>query len=169
VIGHRLLVSIHEALCIAKGNDLPFGGVNIIFAGDFTQLPPVAQSALYARVKGNNISCSKTQLDMFGKVLWLSVSVVVFLTENMRQATDKNRPFVSLLGRLREGKCTDDDFRLLQSRLLMNVMPSWQCEDWLNALMIVYNNEVKDALNERAAIAFAQRTGMPLHWYECID
>ncbi|KAF8438098.1 hypothetical protein L210DRAFT_3312603, partial [Boletus edulis BED1] len=155
VIGRRLLVSIHEALCIAKGNDLPFGGVNIIFAGDFAQLPPVAQSALYARVKGNNISCSKTQLDMFGKVLWLSVSVVVFLTENMRQATDKNRPFVSLLGRLREGKCTDDLHEI--------------SIDWLNALMIVYNNEVKDALNERAAIAFAQRTGTPLHWYECID
>lgn len=39
VIGHKMFVSIHVALCITKGNNLPFGGVNIVFAGDFAQLP----------------------------------------------------------------------------------------------------------------------------------
>ena len=35
MIGCKLLLQINEALRIAKENDRPFGGINIIFAGDF--------------------------------------------------------------------------------------------------------------------------------------
>jgi hypothetical protein len=40
MIGCGLLSDISEALSIAKGNTDSFGGINIIFAGDFAQLPP---------------------------------------------------------------------------------------------------------------------------------
>lgn len=46
MIGCNLLYAIHEALCIVKENNQPFGGVNIIFAGDFAQLPPVRETHL---------------------------------------------------------------------------------------------------------------------------
>jgi hypothetical protein len=35
--------------------DLPFGGMNIIFAGDFTQLPPVGGSSLYSESIGTRV------------------------------------------------------------------------------------------------------------------
>ncbi|KDR67900.1 hypothetical protein GALMADRAFT_41660, partial [Galerina marginata CBS 339.88] len=35
--------------------DLPFGGINIIFAGDFAQLPPVAGSSLFSQGVGTQL------------------------------------------------------------------------------------------------------------------
>ncbi|KAF8123177.1 hypothetical protein EV363DRAFT_1100578, partial [Boletus edulis] len=126
----------------------PFGGVNVIFAGDFGQLPPVGQRALYSRVKCHSVSNPKVQADVFGRLLWLSVDDVVKLVQVMRQSGEENQLFVELLTRLRLGKCTDYDYR-----------------SWLDAPIIVSSNEIKDVLNEKAALAFAQRTGQRVHWY----
>jgi hypothetical protein len=41
MIGCGLLSDVSEALSIAKGSTDSFGGINMIFAGDFAQLPPV--------------------------------------------------------------------------------------------------------------------------------
>ena len=169
VIGRKMLVSIHEALCIAKGNDLPFGGVNIVFAGDFAQLPPVGQRSLYCRTNSHNVANPRAQADIFVRLLWLSVDVIVLLTQVMRQSANADLTFVDLLFRLRVGKCTDDDYRVLQSRLLSTVRPSWNDDGWLDAPILVSSNDAKDALNERATFAFARRTGRPLHWYESTD
>lgn len=45
-VGTQFLKIINEALCATKGNGLPFGNINIIFVGDFTQLPPIGQRSL---------------------------------------------------------------------------------------------------------------------------
>lgn len=100
VIGRKLLVSMHEALCVAKGNDLPFGGMNVIFAGDFGQLPPVGQRSLYSCVRGHNMANTKVQADVFGRLLWLCIDVVVKLVQVMRQFGEENECFVDLLTRL---------------------------------------------------------------------
>jgi hypothetical protein len=50
MIGCSLLYNISEALIEAKGNTSPFGGINVIFAGDFAQLPPVGDIRLSATV-----------------------------------------------------------------------------------------------------------------------
>ena len=42
------LYKICNRMCKARQSDIPFGGVNVIFAGDFAQLPPVAGFALYS-------------------------------------------------------------------------------------------------------------------------
>ena len=49
MIGCRHLLKIHTTLCKAKCVDpsIPFGGVDIIFFGDFMQLPPVLDCPLY--------------------------------------------------------------------------------------------------------------------------
>jgi len=44
MISCEFLIEISEALSDTKGNSSPFGGVNIIFGGDFAQLPPVLQT-----------------------------------------------------------------------------------------------------------------------------
>ncbi|KAI0348769.1 hypothetical protein OH77DRAFT_1386195, partial [Trametes cingulata] len=91
-----------------------------------------------------------------GKLLWLSFTTVVVLHEVMRQRGSSNTPFVELLSRLREGRCTQDDYELLHP-------------EWADAPIIVYDNATKDALNVRAAEAFARNTGRELHWYYARD
>ncbi len=106
---------------------------------------------------------------MQGKLLWLSVKTVIILTEVMRQHGTENRAFVSLLGRLREGKCTHDDFDLLNSRQLPKSDVLSPGENWSNVPIIVSNNECKDALNITATAEFAARNRRPMHWYYATD
>ncbi|KAF7328376.1 ATP-dependent DNA helicase [Mycena venus] len=112
MIGCGLLSDISEALSIAKGNTDSFGGISVIFAGDFSQLPPVGQTRLYSQLikPGMTAATRPKQKVVFGKLLWLTFRTVVLLTENKRQSGPENARFLALLGRLREGRCTDSDY-----------------------------------------------------------
>ncbi|KAG1887030.1 hypothetical protein F4604DRAFT_1571097 [Suillus subluteus] len=151
MISCNFLVQIHEALCEAKENSALFGGISIIFAGDFAQLPPVGQRGLHRKVNTYAVSTSKGQNGMFGKLLWLSVTTVVLLKIVMRQTGGHNIHFVELLGRLR------------------TVKPNWEIGKWLDAPVIVSTNEVKDIINVRATLAYAQYTHQSVDWYHCVD
>lgn len=163
MIGCGLLLQIHEALVDAKGCTDPFGGISVIFAGDFAQLPPVNQTKLFSRAK------SAKESTVFGLLLWRSVTTVVVLTEQMRQAGPENVPFVEMLSRLRDGRCTLADYDLLNTRLLRNVIDDEHKGLWYDAPMIVYSNAIKDAINLQATLAFAQRTGQRVNWYHSVD
>ena len=70
--------------------DMPFGGLNMVFAGDFAQLPPVPggeYSSLYGRHIGTISSNLRSQEEAMGKALWHHVTTVVILRQNMRQKT----------------------------------------------------------------------------------
>jgi hypothetical protein len=82
-------ILISHALSIAKGNSLAFGSINVIFAGDFVQLPPLSQVRWYSHLDEKATAGAATkagQKVVFGKLLWLSVNTVVILTQNMRQS-----------------------------------------------------------------------------------
>lgn len=85
----------------------------------------------------------------------------------MRQRGPKNDRLVELLGRLRERRCTNDDYDLLSTRILNNTSVNWS--EWQNVPIIVSENAQKDTLNERATQAFANRTNQTLHWYYSED
>ena len=163
MIGCSLLLQIHEGLVVAKGRTEPFGGMSVIFAGDFAQLPPVSQVKLFSRAR------SAKEATIFGLLLWRSVSTVIILTEQMRQAGPENAPFVDMLSRLRDGRCTQEDFYLLNTRLLKNVLDDESPVLWRDAPMIVYSNAIKDAINLQATLAFARRTGRRVNWYHAVD
>ncbi|KAJ6550915.1 hypothetical protein B0H10DRAFT_1714641, partial [Mycena sp. CBHHK59/15] len=171
-----LLSDISEALSIAKGNTDSFGvtkmgTTRIIFVGDFSQLPPVGQVKLFSNLMkpGLTATTRPKQKVVFGKLLWLSFKTVVLLTENKRQSGPENERFLALLGRLRDGRCTEGDFQLLNTRVLSNIGVDWSAEQWRTAPIIVSDNATKDAFNIKAARAFARRTGQPLHWYHASD
>lgn len=68
--------------------DTAFGGLNMIFAGDFAQLPPVIgheHTALYSHTGGDNAVSLCEQQAAIGKALWHQVTTVVILCQNMRQ------------------------------------------------------------------------------------
>jgi hypothetical protein len=82
-----------------------FGGVNVIFMGDFLQLASVSSGDLY-------INNAKTRI---GHDIWRSLNAVVILRHQIRQAGDLR--YAQLLHRLRFHQPTDDDIALLNTEL----------------------------------------------------
>ncbi|KAF8073353.1 hypothetical protein FPV67DRAFT_1401906, partial [Lyophyllum atratum] len=149
MIGCHFLWKISDALARAKGNILPFGGINVIMAGDFAQLPPVRETKLFANLDRYKAETVYAQQTVMGKALWMDVRDIVILDRVERQSGEDNAPFVDLLQRLR-----------------------WidlSCPEWNEVPIIFTNNDAKDAINVHAAVAFAQRTGQVLHWYYSTD
>jgi len=143
MIGCHLMLKISQALNDAKENQSPFGGMNIVFAGDFCQLPPVGDACLFSQINTHDIKTRRGQDNVLGKLLWLSVKTVVILEKNMRQSGEKNTKFGDLLLRLRQGKCTDEDYDLLNERQLKTINVTDENANWQKAPIIVSNNDVK--------------------------
>ena len=83
----------------------------------------------------------------------------MILHEAMRQSGSDNREFVELLQRLRDGCCNDEDCRLLMSRRLSPLTLPKDDGGWRFAPVIVSSNGTRDAVNRRAAEAFAEQVG----------
>jgi len=174
MVGCSMLVDISMALGIAKESTAPFGGINVIFAGDFCQLPPVGDTPLYTAIESvtNKPSDSQTensQKKIKGLTLWHEISVVILLSKSMRQSGQENERFRALLERLRFGICTDDDVRLLKSRLLSKAEVNLNQSCWRSAPIITRSNAVKDALNLRGIQCLADERHTTVNFYEAKD
>ena len=169
IIGCKLLLTIHEALCEAKENTKPFGGINIICARDFAQLPAVGDTRVYSHVNSKEAATQSGQKDIFRKVLWLSVDNVVLLHQLVQQDSTSDSKFTELLGHLQTGFCTDEDYIFLNSKQLHNIQTNFHDPLWASALILISNHDVKDTLNLEAVQAFASRTNQQLHFYYAMD
>lgn len=89
LVSLQLLAEIDHALHYAKEKpDLWFGGVAVIFAGDFYQFLPVGGSPLYTPIllyAGQNNSEVQKRL---GRLVWKMVNTVVNLTDQQRMKED---------------------------------------------------------------------------------
>lgn len=120
------MVSCHELYAISARlaeltnmHDKPFGGVNMIFAGDFAQLAPVGGVALYSHVPLLNPTTSsvRQQEKMISKLLWHQITTVVILKKNMRQVTqtEADAKLRLALENMRYASCTEEDIDFLRS------------------------------------------------------
>ena len=84
---------------------LPFGGIQVVFSGDFCQLPPIAD--------GN---CVESGEYCFQSPDWDTVfPIQIELLTNFRQ---KDPEFIALLNRIRVGDHTENDIEFLHSLTL---------------------------------------------------
>ena len=118
------MYNICAKMCAALKNDgAPFGGINMIFAGDFAQLPPpISGKPFYSHEVGRVIHRTHSHLEQkasIGKALWHQFTTVVILKENMRQKsqTPEDAKLRTALENLRYKACTADDIQLIQSRV----------------------------------------------------
>ena len=83
------LYKISAQLCkVMNKPTIPCGDLNILFAGDFAQLPPPIGGenvALYSCTVGVYGTKNKSQEEALGRALWHQVTSVVILRQNMRQ------------------------------------------------------------------------------------
>eukprot|EP01135_Chromosphaera_perkinsii_P006571 Nk52_evm1s548 gene=Nk52_evmTU1s548 len=65
MIGAALLAAVDSRLRDIKCNEIPFGGMNIIFGGDLAQLPPVQAMSLCGKVKADTNTFDRNGCHLF--------------------------------------------------------------------------------------------------------
>jgi len=98
------LHAVDYVLKFFKQNDEPFGGIQVIFSGDFFQLPPIGEEWEESRDK----FC-------FMSDAWVQSKVhICYLTEQYRQT---NNALNDILNEIRSGVISDRTIHLLESRI----------------------------------------------------
>lgn len=128
-----------------RRNDKPFGGMQLIFSGDFFQLPPVVRSE-------NHIPGSKVYA--FLSDAWVEAKpVICYLTEQHRQDDDK---LLSLLRAIRSGEVEEEHYETLKE--VSEKKPK------RSTLKLYTHNENVDSINEK----FFDELDADEHYYEMI-
>ena len=149
--------------------DIPFGGLNIIFSGDFAQLPPAIGGehvSLYSRSIGAIAADMKSQEESVGKALWHQITTVVILRVNMRQKKQSpdDAKLRTALENMRYKACTPGDIAFLRTRVSSTIpgRPSICDNNFRNVSIITGTNIHKDEINRLGALRFSQETGQTL-------
>lgn len=115
---------INNILCIVRGDSRPFGGVQIVFVGDFFQLPPVTKEG-------------EQKQFAFESTAWLRANpVVCYLDEQHRQ---DDPVFLDILTSMRRGEITSEHKAILRSAKL---------EETPDTQLFTHNSDV-DHLNRQ--------------------
>ncbi|KAE8250119.1 hypothetical protein A4X13_0g4940 [Tilletia indica] len=159
---------IDQALRVATQRlDEPFGGINVIFAGDLCQLPPVGAAPLYTTQSRTSQSGETRTKVGLGRLSWLYIKEVVEFTEQMRMA---DQEMAAALSRLRTRTCIDSDTAMFNGNVLRS-SPSSATGVTTRQDMIVLasTNRTVRALNERKAASQAAAASCHLVTSHAID
>ena len=124
---------------IRRQQNMPFGGVQVLFIGDLMQLPPVVRDEEWFILR--NYYQSVYFFD--AKVLQNNKPVYIELDKIYRQSDDK---FINLLNNLRNNTITKNDIELLNSYYKPNFNPALA----LNTITLTTHNNKADVLNKTA-------------------
>lgn len=101
MVSSTTLDLIDVVLRAVRQSEKPMGGLQILFFGDFLQLPPISNVA-------NDLEFC------FNSKCWQELDLQIFNLEEKFRQTDQK--FVKILNNLRFGNLDDEDISLLQSR-----------------------------------------------------
>jgi ATP-dependent exoDNAse (exonuclease V) alpha subunit len=133
MLSGKILTGISEILKHFKRSELPFGGTQVIFSGDFFQLPPVSREALSNREKF-----------AFMAPVWVEARLkVCYLTKQYRQGQDA---LAIVLDEVRNKSVSDDSISLIQDKLQETTTDS-------EVLKLYTHNADVDAMNEKRLAA----------------
>jgi hypothetical protein len=165
---HRINAQLAKVFEIAE---IPFGGLNMVFSGDFAQLPPAVGGehvSLYSRTIGTVSTDKKSQEEAIGKALWHQITTVVILRQNMRQSKQsaEDTMMQTALENLRYKACTAADINFWRSKISSSSSSPGRssiCDkDFRDVSIITGTNLQKDEINRLGAIRFAQETNQDL-------
>ena len=172
------------------GRVRPFAGLNIIFTGDFHQLPPPAGAYLadipssFADPAGTSKASENAMADYGKELLWDAVQGVTELTDRERC---KDEWWNEVVDELRAGRLSEANYRYLhglpvegctctpeerasRQRVITDCDdPRLQEDRFKEAPVIVANNDARYQINKDRAKWFSQAAGAPLRWAFAID
>ena len=108
MVGNEMLSKIDRQLKHIFGSKKPFGGISVMFFGDFQQLRPVKEGYVFEPSRKNDLS------SLAGDILWRYFKIFR-LTEIMRQKDDLK--FAQALNNLAKLELTEQDKELFRDRI----------------------------------------------------
>ena len=111
--GSRVLQALATKLTDAKSEQKPFGGIDMILTGDFYQLPPISNDALYKCNSQTNITQQQQGMAKFQ----LCTHVVVLRTQH-RMRDEEYKAFVTRFRHGEQNKNGFDDEAYLQRHVI---------------------------------------------------
>ena len=131
-----------------KRNELPFGGMQVIFAGDFFQLPPIEKRRPYQEqtIFLDSEEVSSTPFAFKSKA-WANAKLhVCYLSEQFRQDDDV---LMRLLSEIRDGEISEESTAILNERIVE--------EDYDEITKLHTHNINVDSFNDRQLQAINSR------------
>lgn len=120
---------------IRQQDNKPFGGIQLIFCGDFFQLPPIIIPSFGEQVDELNRFC-------FQSDLWKEcIDYQIELTTNFRQGNDKQLALI--LNEIRKGNLSDEHFKTLTD----TSMKEFNMNDGVEPTRLYTINKSVDAQN----------------------
>ncbi|CAF3872763.1 unnamed protein product [Rotaria sp. Silwood1] len=156
MVGLNLLAKLNRIICFEKHVDpqIPFGGINVLFFGDYLQYRPVYDAPLHtdfslpSKKRSGKLPNEKEIQQRVARSLILQINCVVKLTQQMRT---EDPQYLQLLERLRRGQCNYDDYELLLTQVIgQPSVGSLNDSPWNKAPILVFRNEVQTQLNNKA-------------------
>ena len=169
LLSAELLSEIDATLRFAKETPNEwFGGIMVIFAGDFYQYPPVCATPLYNPIPAYGKTSSSQLCKRLGRLAWKSVNNVIAFSEQKRMKDDP--AYATAVTHLRTRECTLDDVDLFNTRVIKSITNEngidMSIEDNFNATAIVPTNLLRQTMNIRKAQTNSMKSNIPL--FNCI-
>jgi PIF1-like helicase len=168
------LARISEALCERKSDVLPFGGLSVLFSGDFHQLPPVMDVPLYVNPSSRKMPslASNTRQrvndEQNGYNLFQDITKTKVLLKEHYRARDE--AVYSVLDRIRCGNATTTDKQLLHSRTFgCPGGPDVEDKEWRTAMLITTRNDIREAWSNVSSLRHAVDNGTQIFISPSID
>lgn len=136
MISAQLLDKISEYLQKIRRNDKPFGGIQMIFIGDLAQLNPVSGVFMF---KSKEYKAAKVRTHV--------------LTKCFRQS---DPAFLKILNEIRFGNCSDESFKILQSKKSIDEEVSGN----LKPMRILATNAEVDRVNDYELRDVCEKSGL---------
>lgn len=119
MLSAKTLDSIDSVCRLFKRNDFPFGGMQVVFSGDFFQLPPIEKKVQYEE---NTLFLDEEEISgtpfAFKSKAWRDADLqICYLSEQFRQDDDE---FMNLLSEIRNGEFSKKSVEVLNQRIFEN-------------------------------------------------
>ena len=118
LLAQQLNCEIDHALRYATEHpDEWYGGIQVIFSGDFYQYPPIGGTALYTPIPESSAQTNKHIEQRLGRLAWKTINMVISLTEQERMKKDSE--YGEAVNHLRTRQCGLEDVELFNSRVII--------------------------------------------------
>lgn len=112
MMSKKIFEIVEQIMRIARSNSLPFGGIQVIFTGDFMQLPPI-------RTYGDD----DTALFCFESPLWNKIFDHEYQMEMKTVFRQEDPVYRNILTETRNGELSEESIGILENRMKMVYNP----------------------------------------------